>query len=524
MRALLTAEEAAEVDAESVQTFRIPSLVLMERAALAVTDTLIRDFRPDAGTRILCVCTYGNNGADGLAAARQLHERGFTADVLLFGSREKKGTEELERQREILAALNIPVYYAYEMPVLASYDIIIDAIFGIGLDREVKEPFASLIKAVNNSGARVLSVDIASGVMAATGQIEGTAIRADETVTFGYAKRGHVLYPGAACTGKLTVAPIGFAPEPALSSTENWVRCPGKEELAFLPPRPADSNKGTYGRALLVAGSQDFGGAACLAASAAYRTGAGLVEVLTHQDNRLAVLGRLPEAIVSTWESAEEAEGKLDISMQRAACIAAGPGLGTSQAAHCLVHRCLETNLPLILDADALNCLAAEKDAGIRLLGSRRALTVITPHMGEMSRLMGEPVAALKRDIIAAASGFAARTGTIVVLKDARTVITDGNHTWLNCTGNSGMSVGGSGDVLTGILAGLFAQAYAKAQGQKEPACVNSGADDRDGEAVRLAAIGVYLHGAAGDTAAQAVGGRSMLAEDIVRHLADVLK
>lgn len=509
MRALLTAEEAKRVDAESIQKFRIPSLVLMERAALAVTEALIRDFRPDINTRILCVCTYGNNGADGLAAARQLHERGFKADVLLFGSREKKGTEELERQREILAALNIPVYYAYEMPVLAGYDIIVDAIFGIGLNRPVKEPYASLIKAVNNAGARVLSIDIASGVMATTGQAEGAAIRADETVTFGYAKRGHFLYPGASCTGKLIVAPIGFAPEPVLTGTENWVRCPGEEELAFLPARTADSNKGTYGRALLAAGSQEFGGAACLAASAAYHAGAGLVEVLTHKDNRLAILNRLPEAIVSTWESETQAAETLAASAQRAACIAAGPGLGTGQTAHRLVHECLRQNLPLILDADALNCLAAEKEAGIGLMKSRQALTVITPHMGEMSRLTGLPVAELKKDSIGAASEFAGNTGTLVVLKDARTVITDGKRTWLSYAGNSGMSVGGSGDVLTGLLAGLFAQAYAHAKGR----------DD-----TLLAALGVYIHGAAGDAAAKSLGERCMLAEDIVRHLPDVLK
>ena len=518
MKALLTAEEAKAVDAESIQKFRIPSLVLMERAALAVSDALIHEFRPASCSRILCVCSYGNNGADGLAAARILHERGFDADVLLFGSRGKKETEELERQREILSALAIPVLYADEMPVLAGYDIIVDAIFGIGLGRPVKEPYASLIKAINSAGARILSIDIASGVYASTGQIAGTAIRADLTVTFGYAKRGHILYPGASCTGKLITAPIGFAPEKMLAGTELWVRCPGKEELSFLPERTEDSNKGTYGRALLVAGSEAYGGAACLSASSAYRSGAGLVEVLTHKDNRLAVLNRLPEAIVSTWENEEEASGKLQASLAHASCIAAGPGLGTAQTAHRLVHECLETQLPLILDADALNCLAAEKENGLGMLAERKAVTVLTPHMGEMSRLTGLPVEELKKDSIGAAAGFARRTGTIVVLKDARTVITDGSRTYLNQTGSSGMSVGGSGDVLTGILAGLFAQKYAHG---KHPDEEQSGQCAPD---TLLAALGVYLHGAAGDAASAFLGGRSMLAEDIVMHLADVLK
>ena len=517
MKAVLTALEAKSVDAESIQDFRIPSLVLMERAALAVTDALIRDFRPDASSRILCVCSYGNNGADGLAAARQLRERGFAADVLLFGARQKKGTEELERQREILSALGVPVFYADDMPAAADYDIIVDAIFGIGLNREVKEPYASLILKLNQAKARILSIDIASGVLALTGQIAGAAIKADETVTFGYAKRGHLLYPGALYTGRLIVAPIGFAPESCLHGTGNWVRTLEKEDLAGLPKRRPDSNKGTYGRALLVAGSKEMGGAACLAAQSAYRSGAGLVDVLTHENNRAAILTHIPETIVSTWATQPEAQEKLSQELSRAACAAVGPGLGRSETAKSLVDACMASSLPLILDADALNCLASEGEKGRKALTDRKAMTVITPHMGEMSRLTGTPIDELKKDSIGAAVKLAKETGIIVCLKDARTVVTDGEHTYLNQSGNCGMSTGGSGDVLTGLLAGLFAQAAADRM-------KNDNRQKQDGDAAFLAALGVYAHGAAADAAAKVLGTRFMLAEDIVMHLSDVIK
>lgn len=517
MKAVLTAEEAKRVDVESIQEFHIPSLVLMERAALAATDALVRDFSPERNSRILCVCSFGNNGADGLAAARQLRERGYEADVLLFGSREKKGTEELERQRMILEALGIPVFYADDMPMPSDYDIIVDALFGIGLNRAIEEPYASLITKINQSGAKILSIDIASGVMASSGRIAGCAVRADETVTFGYAKRGHVLYPGASYAGRLVVAPIGFAPEKCLQGTELWVRSPEKEELAFLPARKPDSNKGTYGRALLVAGSEEMGGAACLAALAACHSGAGLVDVLTHQDNRTAVLAHVPEAIVSCYKTSEEALEKLDQELSRAVCAAAGPGLGVGGTAQCLVNACLSADIPLILDADALNCLAADKEEGKQALRERKAPTVITPHIGEMSRLTGLSIPQLKDDVIGAAVNYARETGVIVCLKDARTVITDGQHTYLNLSGNSGMSAGGSGDVLTGLLAGLFAQKYARN--------ATSGASSAEESSdVFLAALGVCAHGAAGDAAAKDLGGRFMQAKDIVMHLSDVIK
>lgn len=549
MKAILTAEQAKQVDVESTERFCIPSLVLMERAALSVTNVLCQEYELKKGDKVLALCGFGNNGADGMAVARQLRERGIAADVLLVGGRERTGTPQLETQREMLRSLGIPILYADELALnetfFSAYSYFIDALFGIGLSKPVREPQQELIRKLNEAAARqnarIVSVDISSGISASSGQVLGAAVKADRTVTFGYAKLGHILYPGAFYAGKLSVAPIGFAPKEKLKDTGDWVRSLEKEDLSgILPARPEDSNKGTFGRVLLAAGSAIMGGTACLAGKAAYRAGAGLVEVFTHEANRTALLSRVPEAIVTSYATAGVSAATLadapagtfgtaspsavgavpaspsvqDVrsffkqSFQKAAVLAIGPGLSTDETAAELVREALTFERPLIIDADALNLLAVQGENGREMLRARRALTILTPHMGEMRRLTGQSIAELKADPLRAARQYAKATGTIVVLKDARTVVTDGQETYLNTSGNAGMAVGGAGDVLTGVLAGLLAQMA------KEPRI----------SAIELAAAAVYVHGAAGDAAASLYGERSMTAADIVACLADVLK
>ncbi len=491
MQYLLDGKQMKEIDRFSIEEAGIPSLVLMERAALGVCEVIRQHFTNKY--KVLSVCGSGNNGADAAACARILSEYGYETAVCLVGNMEH-ATEELKTQLAILEKLSVLVV---TMDEIADYDIIIDGIFGIGLSREVTGEYQRIIDRINSAGKTVAAVDIPSGVDAATGRILGTAVKADYTVTFGYLKTGMLLYPGSICCGEICVENCGFAGK-AIDTIPNKKFIYDKSDLKRLPARTPDSNKGTYGRILVIAGSDNMSGAAYFSAKAAYRTGAGLVRVMTAKSNKTVIQTLLPEAVLSFYDEISTQE--LKENLNQAAVVVIGPGLSTGELQSHILYETLtflsDKDKKVLLDADALNIIA--RDNRQELLKN----CIITPHLGEMARLCQMRTDEIKGRLIETAETFAGKHCCICVLKDARSVVSDGNEVYLNVSGNSGMSTAGSGDVLTGIIAGMLA----------------GGMDLFEG-----AVLGTYIHGLAGDSAKERFGERFMKADDIADSIKNII-
>ena len=513
MRYLVNGREMKAMDMRSIHDFGIPSLVLMERAALEVANEAERQIGhekiciPSRKGVIWSVCGFGNNGADGVAAARILHLRGFAA-VIILPSEDGHMSDEMETQLLIAEKLGIPIYRLDDL-IPGVCDVVIDAVFGIGLTRPVEGTYAELLKLINTQredfGAKVVSVDIPSGISSDNGEILGCAVRADATVTFGEMKLGHVLFPGREYSGIVTVADIGFVPVDK-ETAETYILAHTKEDLLNIPKRKAYSHKGSYGKILVAAGAKNMAGAAYFAAKAAYRTGAGLVKVLTVEENRTMIQEKLPEAILTTysseWASHEPGEFKDYIRNQTdwADVIILGPGIGTEEYSRVMVEAVLEyAYVPIILDADAIN-LAARYPY---LKNFFTENIILTPHLSECSRLTGKTVDEIREALIDTAREVSEQYGVTCVLKDAATVIArkDGN-VFVNTSGSSAMAKGGSGDVLCGVIAGLS----------------GLGLDECD-----AASLGVYVHGLAGETAARKYGVHSVLAGELADCIGEVI-
>ena len=509
MRYLTDSHTMKAVDNCSIHEFGIPSVVLMERAALGVSAFLRKTAGKDnkkTCMKVVCVCGSGNNGADGLAAARQLNENGIEVHVVLVGT--SQGTDEYRLQKSIVSNLGIDCAEYDGNIDFSEYDYIIDAIFGIGLSRIIEGRYAQVIADINKAGenpyTKIIAVDIPSGISADNGQIMGIAVKTDYTVTFGYNKTGIMFYPGASYSGSVEVINAGFVTDDILHRKVGGfgsIFTYDDEDVGRLLVRKPDSNKGTYGRTLIIAGSKNMGGAAILSASAAYRSGTGLVKVLTHEVNKTALLCRMPECLISTYLDNMPLAAELKADFEWAKSIAVGPGLSMNGVAAEITRCVLEREDKVrILDADALNIIAAEH---IDYKGSNEGRIIITPHIMEMSRLTGKTTADIKEHMIETAKEYAIQHSCICILKDARTVVTDGQKVYINCTGNDGMSTGGSGDVLTGLIAGMAAIGL---------------------DAFDAACLSVYVHGKAGDLAAQQKGRTGMTASDIAEAIAYVLK
>lgn len=484
-----------KIDQYSIDTVGIPGIVLMERAALAMEEEILSRF-PDPG-KVTVVVERGNNGGDGLALARLLHEDGWRVSVYEIGG-VKKASESYQTQKRILTHMD--VCFCETLP--GESDIWVDGIFGVGLKREVSGLQKKVIEDLNQKEGIKVSVDVPSGVDASTGQVLGCAFQADITITFGLSKVGLTLFPGASYAGKVVVKDIGF-PQEAVRAVNPECITYGEEDLVRLPRRIPQSNKGTYGKALLIAGAKNMAGAAYLSASAAYRSGAGLVRIFTCEENRQILQTRIPEAILTTYASQEEALSLLPEALSWASVVGIGPGLGRCTFTRRMCESVLrEGHIPLVIDADGLNVLAdwkRERPEEIReLYGRYDAGMILTPHLMEMSRLTGLSVEWIQKNLLETAK-TAADAGHVYVLKDARTIVSDGGvPTYINRSGNHGMAKGGSGDVLTGVICGLLCGGLTI------------------GEAARL---GVYCHGLAGDAAAKTLGTYSMTADDLVHNL-----
>lgn len=488
MRHIFTGKQMKTVDDYTIKNIGVPGIVLMERAALSVASLIMEN--ESKSKSVLVVCGTGNNGADGLAVCRMLHLNGYNTCICILGDMEK-ATDEFKVQYKIVKNLGINIT---EHVTFA--DVIVDAVFGVGLSREVTGRYKNAIEQMNQFRSRVYSVDIPSGIDADTGKVLGVAVNAQYTVTFGYHKVGTVLYPGADYCGTVKVADIGLARE---GNPDNTIKYAEKEDLHSIPKRKNYSNKGTYGKVLIIAGSKDISGAAVLSTLAAFKTGAGMVRVFTHENNRNIIGKIIPEAMINTYNTDNFDIKTLEACIHWCNVIAVGPGIGTGELQTAMVEKVLEAKLPTVLDADAINTISRKNDIKNKLHKN----VIMTPHLGEMSRFMAVSIDEIADDLIKYANKVNYQYGISVVLKDARTVIVNQQGTYINLTGNSGMATAGSGDVLTGIIAALLG--------------IGAGPEN-------ASILGPYIHGCAGDLAAQCQTKESMMAGDIVKKIAEAMK
>ncbi len=484
---VLSAEEMREVDRRTTAS-GIPGLVLMENAGHRVVEFLAARFAPLAAQRVLVLCGKGNNGGDGMVIARQLHTRFHPAAlhvVLLADPAELHG--DAAANLRMLEACGCGVLRAVP-PEARAATLVIDALLGTGISGAARGPMLEAIRRINTGFplAQVVAVDIPSGMTSDTGDCEGEFARAGATVTFTAPKIAHAMPPNCDRMGELVVAPIGSPPglyaEAKLEIVEPAMFA------AVLAPRPRWGHKGTFGHALIVGGAPGKSGAAAMSGIAALRAGAGLVTVASPAP--AAIAAHAPEIMTAPLDDGFEAlaRGKT--------VVAIGPGLGDGSDARAALDTAAHFSQPVVLDADALTGAPAAPSGAIR---------VLTPHPGEMARLTGLSTTQVQADRIAIARRYAAEHGVILVLKGQRTLIAfPGGCVWINPTGTPALGTGGSGDVLTGMIAGLIAQF-----------------PERAGEAVAAA---VYLHGLAAEIGARSLGEKSLIATDLLTYLPRALE
>ncbi len=471
MRSAITVQRMRDIEQAYMETSGTPGLVLMERAARAVADTLLTMTQGGA----LFLCGPGNNGGDGYAAARLFAEAGRNAWIWTVANPEMlQGDARANMER--CASMKLPIRRLFDLSDAPPEGcaVVVDALFGTGLARPLDGLYADAAAWINTCGLPVLAVDMPSGT-------PELMVRADQTVTFHQAKLPHYLFPGRANSGKLLIADIGIPDAP---SEDGYALLDESDVPRLLPPRPQDAHKGMCGHALLLAGSFGMAGAAALCANAALRGGAGLVTAVCPREIILAVQALAPCAMCALPD-------RLEDLLPGKAAIAAGPGLGRAWALDDALKTLLLVDIPQVWDADALRWLAENPES----LDDR---FLLTPHPGEAARLLGCGVPDITADPIAAAEALRARFGAVVLLKGATTVILGDGRRALNLSGTPGMATGGAGDVLTGLIAALLAQ----------------GLDPFD-----AASLGAFLHGRAGEAAAAARGIRSMTAEDLLHTL-----
>lgn len=482
-----------EADRHTIEDLGLPGRVLMEQAAAAVTEVVAERFS-ELG-RVLVLCGPGNNGGDGLACARQLLCRGVEVEAWVLAD-ESALRPDAGAQLALARAYGVPLLVgevdqlAVLRDALAGAGVVVDALFGTGLDRPLTGRWAEIVRLVNASGKAVVAVDVPSGLCGDSGAVHADAVDADVTVTFAAPKLAHALPPACWRCGEVAVAEIGIPPW--ILERNAVLLLPELGDIAgWLPSRHLDAHKGDFGHLLIVAGRVGRAGAAALAARAAVTSGGGLVTVLVEDAAVAPIQALVPEAMIDVLGDAPGPPPAL----LRASALAVGPGIGTTERQRVLLETLLASfSGPVVLDADALTLLAGRLEA----LQERRAPTVLTPHPGELGRLLDWPTERVVADRLTAAREAAARSGAVVLAKGARTLIVGGEGTDLiNPTGTPGLATGGSGDVLTGLIGGLLAQGL----GGKE-----------------AAATGAWLHGRAAELAAERFPG-AVPASALVDHL-----
>ena len=487
----------------------IEHIKLMEIAGSAVA-RFIYDKYGINGKNIAIVCGRGNNGGDGFACAKKLYNGGANV-VMLLASGHPKTNDAIDLLgRGERAGIN-HISYAVEsereafIRCLNNSDIIVDAIFGTGLKDKPDETTSQVIDLINLSAAKVISIDIASGVCADTGEVPGACVRASYTVTFTTQKPGHVVYPGAEFCGKVLTASIGIDEAKVEESSSQMNTIDYQPVRLCFRTRRANTSKGDYGRLLCIVGSKGMPGAASFCGKAAVQSGAGLVRIATAESVYPIVAGLLPDAVY--YPMTENDNGSISASFsddivslcEMSDAVVLGCGMGNNEETRCIVEAVLsKVKIPVVLDADAINAIADTPE----ILCKRECPIILTPHPGEMGRLIGKSAKDVQNTRLSTVKEFVSKYGVNIILKGANTICasTDGSI-YFNLNGNPGMAKGGSGDVLAGILGSFLAQGM-------NPA-----------DAMTCA---VYIHGAAGDKAAQKFSQHSMTPSDIILELADV--
>lgn len=505
---LLTAEEMQKLDKTAINQLGIPGVVLMENAGLQIMEEIHSILGNLKGKTVTVFAGKGNNGGDGFVVARHLLNAGAEVKVLLFADIQDI-TGDARINLNVLQAMGHKVYSiinpnSLNIVKLAMVytDLIVDAIFGTGFKGAVSEQVGNVIEIINSAGKPVVAVDIPSGLIANTGEVHGPCIKATSTVTFAYAKIGLLIHEGPEYVGKLTVADISIPP--GLVLTQNVKRFLITPEIVknIMPVRKPEGHKGSYGRILVVGGSSGLSGAAALASIAALKAGAGLVTLAVPASLHDLMEVKLTEVMTKPLPETEEVSiGFEAVPVVReladtADVLALGPGISTNQDTVSFVRELLTVvEKPLVIDADGLNALAGAEE----LVASCKTMPVLTPHPGEMARLLGIKTEQVQNNRIEVALEAARKYNSVVILKGNRTVVCspDGT-TYINPNGNPGMATGGSGDVLTGVVAGLLGQGLPP---------------------LEAAAAGVYFHGLAGDLAAAEKGMLSLIAGDLLDYL-----
>ena len=510
---VVRAEEMRAIDNRAINEYGIPGVVLMENAGIRTVEIIEEILTGLSNQQVVILAGRGNNGGDGFVVARHLMNAGIPVSVFLLGEPEQL-TPDAKVNYQILERMRAPLYPLQTEEdldrltlALLKAGLIVDAIYGIGFKGSLNEFETQVVKMVNWSRLPVVAVDIASGIEADSGRVHGIAVQASHTVTFGLPKLGQLLEPGRSYTGTLTVADISL-PRDLLTASELKTNLITDELVQpFLAPRPAESHKGTYGHALIIGGSIGMTGAVIMAAYAALRVGAGLVTAALPEslqggvENEIVEVMTVPLAETAQGTIAREALPAIENLLGTTSVCAIGPGMSRYQEAPAVLYQVLHSSgIPVVIDADGLNALSQD----ISMLNNRQIPVVLTPHPGEMARLTGLSIEEIQADRLEIARSFAHKWGVILVLKGNVTVVAyPSGDAFLHLRGYPGMATAGSGDVLCGMIAGLIAQGL------------------RPQDAAMAA---VYLHGLAGDHAAQVKGQRGLIAGDLIQALPEVLR
>jgi len=505
MKLLLTTDEMRRFDERAIKEVGIPGMVLMENAARACVDEILSHFEDDVtDLSVAVLCGPGNNGGDGFAIARQLVVRGADVQIHLFATRNSlKG--DAKTNADICEKLEIPIQIHAEPGedfALEGYDLVVDALLGTGTREAPSKLIAQAIEAINRASGFVLSVDIPSGVNGSTGEVPSEAVHANATVTFGYGKRGLYLYPGRDYVGELTIANISIPPFADLEDAAKLRMLEFPDVAELLPSRPRNAHKGDFGKVFVLAGSRGLTGAAAMVAEAILRVGAGMVtvgcpkSVLPLIASRRAEVMTCPLAETETGCLSDEALNDALEATEWADVVVIGPGLGLAPETTRLLEAYVpQLTKPIVVDADGLNHLARSN----LLKETLPPRSIVTPHAGEFSRITGKNMDGILKNPVDEAEQLAVQSGWVVVLKGAPTLTADATGlVFLSSTGNPGLATAGSGDVLTGMIAGFLAQRLPP---------------------IWAATVGVFLHGLAGDLAAAKLGEASLIAGDIIEAI-----
>jgi NAD(P)H-hydrate epimerase len=519
MEIILSTDEMRSCDKRAVEEYSIPSLLLMENAGRSVVDAIEKHFGNIAEKSFLIVCGKGNNGGDGFVVARHLFNRGAIVHVLLVGKKsEVKGDAKtnldivLQLQKKIKNTSQFS-FQEISKPLLKNCpccDIVVNALLGTGFSGEVRKPFAQIIEWMNVSGKPIVAIDIPSGINSDNGMKTNVAVKANLTVTMAAKKIGLLINDGKECSGKIEVADISI-PKKLFEEKRNSFLIEKNDVASFLPKRKLNANKYSVGKVFVLAGSQQFSGAAFMTATSAMRSGAGAVILGTVKSLYSLLTKKITEVMLEPLD--ETSEGTISLSAKEKIleridwcdAVAIGPGISLNTETQQLISEIISVcKKPMVIDADALSAITNYK---LRITNC-----ILTPHSGELSRLLGIPSEEIEMNRVEVARSSAKKLNCVIALKGNPTVIASQNgNVFLNSTGNSGMATAGSGDVLTGTIAGILAQMKSENISSEE-------------KLEHSAIAGVYLHGLAGDIAKEKFGERSMMAMDICDSLSSAMQ